>query len=158
MTSIRELAQKVIERQPQQTCFMFHALGDETVKHSASDVSRPGTAAKRQGRDLTVSGAYSTAFIELRAACPAGVPLPRWERAIADAERFLRLWDQEAKRLGWMASDLFGLHPTVPLSRMDRMGLVWLLKGEHVIALTQTSATLERGLSYYRLVSWHSSQ
>jgi hypothetical protein len=50
----------------------------------------------------------------------------------------------------WTADDLFGLHPTVPLSRVDAMGLVWLLKGKRVTLLTETEARLERGLAYYR--------
>ena len=38
----------------------------------------------------------------------------------------------------------------VPLSRVDRMGLVWLLKGERVVLLTEAEARLERGLAVYR--------
>ena len=51
---------------------------------------------------------------------------------------------------GRMDADLFGLHLTAPLSRMDHMGLVWLLKGERVALLTETTARLERGGAYYR--------
>ena len=47
-------------------------------------------------------------------------------------------------------ADLFDLHETVPLSRVDRMGLVWLLKGERVVLLTEAVARLERGLAVYR--------
>ena len=82
--------------------------------------------------------------------CPAGVPEPRWRQAIRDAERFLREWGETAERLGWTADDLFGLHPTVPLSRVDRMGLIWLVKGERVAELTQTTARFDRGLAFYR--------
>src|SRR3954462_15597558 len=37
-----------------------------------------------------------------------------------------------------------------PLSRVDHMGLVWLLKGERIIALTDRLARLERGQAVYR--------
>jgi len=38
----------------------------------------------------------------------------------------------------------------VPLSRMDRMGLLWLLKGQRVTKMTETEARLQRGLAFYR--------
>ena len=86
----------------------------------------------------------------LCAECPAGVPRSRWEQALADPERFLTEWGEAAERLGWTADDLFGLHPTVPLSRVDGTGLVWLLKGQRVVLLTNGAARLERGLAFYR--------
>lgn len=51
---------------------------------------------------------------------------------------------------GWTVPELFGLHP-VPeqpapnydrLARLDDMGLVWLLQGRTVVALTATEATI----------------
>ena len=53
--------------------------------------------------------------------------------------------------LGWTARDLFGL-PTPPekphpnysrLSRYDETGLVWLLKGREVVALTEATASIK---------------
>jgi hypothetical protein len=93
---------------------------------------------------------YRAAYADLCATCPAGVPEPRWRQAIADAERFLTEWGELAERLGWTADDLFGLHPTVPLSRMDHMGLLGLLKGQRVVLLTATEARFEGGLTYRR--------
>jgi hypothetical protein len=84
------------------------------------------------------------------AACPPGVPEPRWQQVINDAGLFLDEWGATAERLGWAPHDLFGLHPTVPLSRVDWMRLGWLLKGERVVSLTATEARMERGLAYYR--------
>ena len=78
------------------------------------------------------------------------MPQQRWQLALADAERFLTEWGETAERLGWTAADLFDLHPTVPLSRVDRMGLVWLLKGERIVSLTDAVARLEGGLAIYR--------
>jgi len=93
---------------------------------------------------------YQKAMVAIEAACPNGVPVERWQRALADAGSFFALWGDTAERLGWTADDLFGLHPTAPLSRMDHMGLVWLLKGERVVRLTATEARLGRGNAYYR--------
>jgi hypothetical protein len=97
-----------------------------------------------------VPAPFARAFAEMQAACPPGVLDLRWQQATNDAGLFLDQWSETAERLGWTAGDLFGLHPTVPLSRVDHMGLVWLLKGERVVSLTATEARLERGLTYYR--------
>ena len=182
MTSIRTLAEKVLRDRAQSGCFMFHALGGETVKHgpksvveqglevfhaqdhpetlkqpvsdvtrpAVSAVSQPETGAKQQGHGQHIPAPYRAAFAALCSTCPVGVPEPRWRQAIADAERFLAEWGETAPKLGWSARDLFDLHETVPLSRMDRMGLCWLLKGQRVTLITETVARFEGGLAYYR--------
>ena len=74
----------------------------------------------------------------------------RWQAAIADGRRFLARWGAQAERLGWTADDLFGLHepPANPhpsysrLARLDCAGLVWILSGRPVIALTGAAATI----------------
>jgi hypothetical protein len=64
---------------------------------------------------------------------------------------FLSLWREQAEALGWSTADLFGLAP-VPerrpanyrrLSRYDLTGLLWLLKGRPVVALTETTAAIQ---------------
>jgi hypothetical protein len=53
--------------------------------------------------------------------------------------------------LGWIANDLFGLavipeRPTPNfqrLSRYDQTGLLWLLQGRKVVALTDKTAAIE---------------
>jgi hypothetical protein len=82
--------------------------------------------------------------------CPDFVPLDRWRRALIDGRRFLSQWGEQAEALGWTAIDVFGLHepPAEPhpsyrrLSRYDCTGLVWLLDGRSVVALTAESATI----------------
>jgi hypothetical protein len=50
--------------------------------------------------------------------------------------------------LGWTELDLFGLHepPEKPsyrrLSRYDQTGLIWLLQGRPVVALTEAAAAI----------------
>ncbi len=59
------------------------------------------------------------------------------------------VWTEAA--LGWTARDLLGLapvpddrHPSYErLSRYDQTGLVWLLSGRPVIALTERTAAIE---------------
>jgi hypothetical protein len=36
------------------------------------------------------------------------------------------------------------------MTRCDRMGLIWMLKGERLVALTATGARLSGGLTFYR--------
>jgi hypothetical protein len=68
-----------------------------------------------------------------------------------DGERFLAEWGEQAEALGWTSRDLFGLHevPTYPhptyqrLSRYDCIGLIWLLRGSPVVALTEAAAAIK---------------
>jgi hypothetical protein len=83
--------------------------------------------------------------------CPDYVTLPRWKQAVGDGHKFLSEWSRQAESLGWTGRDLFELHtpPAYPhpsynrMSRYDRLGLIWLLDGNSVIALTETSATIK---------------
>ena len=93
---------------------------------------------------------YDRVFTALRERCPDHVHEPRWRLAIDDAHRFLTRWGEQAEALGWTTRELFGLHevPVNPspsnqrLSRHDQTGLVWLLQGCPVMALTQTTAAI----------------
>jgi hypothetical protein len=88
------------------------------------------------------------------------LPLPtivrreRWCLAIRDARRFLRDWGAQASALGWTTLDVFGAHPTHPLQRLDAAGLIVLLCGAEVVALTADTARIRKRsgaiLSYER--------
>jgi hypothetical protein len=87
----------------------------------------------------------------LEARCPDRVPIDRWQLAVQDGCRFLAQWDEQAEALGWTAKDVFGLL-TVPehakpsfnrLSRYDETGLIWLLDGRRVVALTENTAAIQ---------------
>ena len=83
--------------------------------------------------------------------CPDHVERGRWQQAVEDGRGFLETWGQQAESLGWTSRDLFGLHmpPARPhpsyrrLSRYDETGLIWLLQGRPVVALTDTTAAIE---------------
>jgi len=103
---------------------------------------------------------YASALAPLRANCPAHVPEDRWRQAIVDATAFTSKWGAQVHALGWTERELFGL-PDVPdrprpkyqrLSRYDQTGLVWLLQGRHVVALTKDTAVIEtaNGTVVYR--------
>ena len=97
------------------------------------------------------SGRLDHALLRLECACPDHVDEGRWQRCISDARRFLRSWGSQAEALGWTAKDLYSLHdpPANPypsysrLSRYDQTGLLWLLEGRSVVALTATTAAIE---------------
>jgi hypothetical protein len=112
----------------------------------------PAKIAKVAKVQPAVSGPprYRMIFDALERRCPDFVPNDRWKRAIEDAQSFLAIWGTQADALGWTERELFGLHPvpTKPhpsfhlLSRYDIVGLIWLLHGRPVIALTETEATI----------------
>jgi hypothetical protein len=75
---------------------------------------------------------------------PADVPLARWERFIDDCGAFLDAgWADSAAALGWRPLDLFGCDRERPWARIDHAGLLWLLDGRKLIALTAEIATVE---------------
>jgi hypothetical protein len=89
---------------------------------------------------------------ELERRCPDYIDPADWEWALADGRVFLSAWGKQAEALGWTAVDLFGLAP-VPerptanyrrLARYDLTGLIWLLKGRPVVALTGDSAAIQQ--------------
>ncbi len=65
-----------------------------------------------------------------------------WHTLQEDALTFLRGWADQAHRLGWTALDLFGAHLTKPTARLDCAGLVLLLQGRPVVAITDDSAAI----------------
>jgi hypothetical protein len=99
--------------------------------------------------------------LRARAKCQAYVEIDRWHQAAEDARRFLATWGEQAEALGWTNRELFGLHtpPERPaasyqrLSCYDCTGLVWLLDGRSVIALTARTPAVQTasgGIITYR--------
>jgi hypothetical protein len=100
---------------------------------------------------LVVLGRIGRTHKALEQRCPDHVPVEQWRQAIEDAQQFLAAWAERAEALGWTARDLFGL-ATVPekptpsyrrLSRYDETGLIWLLDGRPVVALTGATAAIK---------------
>jgi hypothetical protein len=105
---------------------------------------------------------YRRTFAHLQLKPPALVDVARWQQCVEDGRRFLATWGEQAQTLGWDSRDLFGLHtpPERPhpsyrrLSRYGATGLIWLLQGRDVIALTAEGAVIRTAtgaiLTYYR--------
>jgi len=76
----------------------------------------------------------------------ANVPSRRWAQFIADGSLFLDSpFCAVAAALGWGPLDLFGCDRDRPFARIDQAGLLWLLNGGKLVALTEgTAAAIER--------------
>ena len=73
---------------------------------------------------------------------PCNYPERPWQQLIVDAERFLDGWAAQAAALGWPTWELFGCHRRAPWGRIQGMGLVLLLRGKELAALTATEAVI----------------
>jgi hypothetical protein len=103
---------------------------------------------------------YAATIVTLRASCPAFVDTERWHDAIRDTDAFMPVWGERAEALGWTARDLFALHtpPEAParaysrMSRLDATGMIWLLNGRPVVAMTANEAAIQghRGVTMFR--------
>jgi hypothetical protein len=72
------------------------------------------------------------------------VPAKRWLQFVDDVGRFLDSpFCAVAVTLGWEAYDLFGADRDRPYARIDRVGLLRLLNGDKLVALTDATATIE---------------
>ncbi len=74
-------------------------------------------------------------------------PHPDWPEAgwavlREDALQFFQARAAQAHALGWDGLDLFGVHAEAPYARLDGMGLVPLLSGRPVVALTEDCASI----------------
>jgi len=75
---------------------------------------------------------------------PGDVPLKRWQRFVDDLGLFLDSpFCAVAAALGWGPNDLFGCDRDRPFARIDAAGLLWLLNGDRLIALSENTATIE---------------
>jgi hypothetical protein len=86
---------------------------------------------------------------------PADVPDGRWQRFIADCGVFLDGgWAGRAAALGWVPLELFGCDRAKPFARVSRQGLLWLLNGRPLLALTGDIAAIANStggrLTFYR--------
>jgi len=121
---------------------LSHALGCGTLGHPEESGTARGTVAGHW---------YENTLEALRLRCPEFVEADRWQQAVRDADCFLDVWGAQATALGWSARDLFGLHPTPErpganyqrLARYDCTGLIWLLQGRLVVALTADTAAIQ---------------
>jgi hypothetical protein len=120
-------------------------------KSELSEKTHAGHLVDDQERDLIRLSRFFRPFQELERRCPLHVDPAEWRQAVEDGSKFLALWGEQADALGWTARELFGLHPMPEhpkpnyrwLSRYDESGLIWLLHGRPVVALTEGTAAIQ---------------
>jgi hypothetical protein len=144
--------------QPQQTSGTGNSHGLQRLGRPVTG-GTSGTNDSEQGRRPTLPGdcpaQWYAILLDLKSYDPVYYFPVWWASTVSsDADNFLSRWGNAAHQLGWTALDLFGVHPAVPGSRFDLMGLIPLLQGGDVIALTAEAATIRRPsraiLSYRR--------
>jgi hypothetical protein len=96
--------------------------------------------------DGGIPRAWAEGFAQLDPHHPPGdVPPRRWQQFVNDVGRFLdSRFCAVAAAFGWTPYDLFGADRNRPFARIDQAGLLWLLNGDKLFALTQETATIER--------------
>jgi hypothetical protein len=108
------------------------------LREPPADPPRPGTASPTGTIATWVNG-----VARLRAIPPPPIyPQHAWQQLIIDAERFLDGWAQQAVALGWPIWELFGCHRGAPWGRIAGMGLILLLRGDEIAALTRSEAMI----------------
>ena len=75
---------------------------------------------------------------------PQGFSPRRWRDTLRDGELFLATWAMQAHELGWAELDLFGAHRIAPEARWDCAGLVLLIGGGRIVAMTASTAAIQR--------------
>jgi hypothetical protein len=123
---------------------------EPTAAYRATSTGPDDVGCKLEIVELPQARTYRKTFGVLQLRPPALVPVERWRQCVQDGKRFLAKWGEQAEALGWTSADLFGLHqvPAKPapsysrLSRYDCTGLIWLLQGRAVVALTADTATI----------------
>lgn len=73
---------------------------------------------------------------------PAAYTQKRWEQILNDGGLFLDRWKTQVIALGWRPVDVFGVCPDAPTWRYDRMGVVALLEGRRVFAITSNAVKI----------------
>jgi hypothetical protein len=92
---------------------------------------------------MEVVAAWAAGVARLAAMTPhPNYPQHAWQQLIVDAERFIDGWAAQAAALGWQDWEIFGCHGRAPWSRVQGMGLVLLLHGRGLAALTATEAVI----------------
>ena len=110
----------------------------KTVRSAALEAPPAGTCAPADVPAEWVQGVARLAEMP----CPARFPVAKWPQVITDAAAFLERWAAQAAALGWPSWELFGCHRRAPWQRLDAMGLVLLLRGKELAALTGGEAAI----------------
>ena len=144
---LKSLARRVLARDTNRDttrdrAFHGHLEQREPVRQTSASVSES---------EVRASTSFSHCLAALVERCPDLIHGRRWQQAVEDGRCFLAQWGDQAYALGWSTQDLFGL-ATLPdgptpnyrrLSQYDQTGLIWLLEGRPVVAITEGTAAIQ---------------
>ena len=104
--------------------------------------------------DSKIPREWAEGFARLDSDWPPGdVPLQRWRQFVDDVGSFLDSpFCAVAAALGWGPHDLFGYDRDRPLGSPDseKAGLLWLMNGDRLVALSENTATIETTTGAHR--------
>jgi hypothetical protein len=114
----------------------------EQIEHAREALAATSSALDRA---LRIPREWVEGFARLDPDRPPGdMPPRRWQSFVADVELFLDgPFCTSAAALGWQPPDLFGCDRDRPFARIDQAGLLWLLNGDRLVALSECTATVE---------------
>ncbi len=88
---------------------------------------------------------------------PRRYPSGEWAFLLDDADRLMKRWAAQAADLGWQSWEIWGVSRVAPRYRFDAMGLVPILKGARIAAITADAAVIQTRTSnllrFYRRTS-----
>ena len=130
--------------------------GGSLVASNASRLPPEIKTAIRENKPQIITalsvGRYRKVVAEALMSQAAGaVPEDRWQRCVEDGRRFLAQWGSQAEALGWNSLTYSACthrrrtrtRATAACRRYDATGLIWLLQGRPVIALTEATAAIQ---------------
>jgi hypothetical protein len=126
-------------------------VGDKTPDGNLPELASHSISTGREISEVSEISPFAEVFSSFERRRPAHVDQDRWQQAVEDGQRFLDTWGTQAVAFRWTAIELFGLHepPENPhpsynrMARYDCTGLVWLLGGNPVVALTENTAAIQ---------------
>jgi hypothetical protein len=115
----------------------------QRARPSGLGPSPAATLETRSASLIEVVATWAAGVARLAAMTPhPNYPQHAWQQLIVDAERFIDGWAAQAAALGWQDWEIFGCHGWAPWGRVQGMGLVLLLHGRSLAALTATEAVI----------------
>jgi hypothetical protein len=113
------------------------------ARHSRFGQAAAEAIANRKTPPVEVVADWAAGVVRLGSMPPPRTyPEHAWRQLIVDAGRFLDGWAAQAAALGWPTWELFGCHRRAPWGRIQGMGLVLLLRGKELAAMTATEAVI----------------
>jgi hypothetical protein len=160
MELVQLLRPKTIRRASENPMVMPVTPQEQHSQFESVTAGQWGDAAEERAAVVEYDGGAPRVWAEALARLdpahpPCDVPPMRWLRLIDDCARFLdEGWAARAEALGWGPLDLFGCNRDKPFARISQAGLLWLLAGRKLLALTADTAAIATPsggtLTYYR--------